>query len=137
MPEPGSAAVVVSGSLAAHYVQLRARSRALFDMLAEGAYYVRPIALRNPIVFYEGHLPAFAVNTHTKRTGRAGAADRIIDEHLEAIFARGIDPETEATAIARGNPAWPSRDAVHAFAAEAEQRVLDILSGIDRGAAGE
>ena len=30
----------------------------------------------------------------------------------KSIFARGIDPEAEAAAVARGNPAWPSREAV-------------------------
>ena len=56
-------------------------------------------------MFYEGHLPAFAVNTLIKKgLGRPG-----VDEHLETIFARGIDPDTEAAAVARGNPAWPAR----------------------------
>ncbi len=35
----------------------RARTRALFDLLDPAAYFEKPIALRNPIVFYEGHLP--------------------------------------------------------------------------------
>jgi len=38
----------------------RKRSSELFDLLSETAYYTRPIALRHPIVFYEGHLPAFS-----------------------------------------------------------------------------
>ena len=87
------------------FSRTRARTRALFDLVDEAAYYERPIALRNPIVFYEGHLPAFAVNTLIKK----GLGQQGVDEHLETIFARGIDPETEASAIARGNPAWPAR----------------------------
>src|SRR5215510_13463806 len=102
MSEPGSAAIVAPGTLVTHFEQLRARTRALFGLLDDAAYYTRPIALRNPVVFYEGHIPAFAVNT-LKRDGRR----RGIDEHLETIFARGIDPEAEATAVARGNPTWP------------------------------
>ena len=47
--------------------RIRARTRAMFDLLDERAYHERPIALRNPVVFYEGHLPAFAVNTLIKR----------------------------------------------------------------------
>ena len=39
----------------------RARTRRLFDIITPDAYYDRPIALRNPIVFYEGHLPAFSI----------------------------------------------------------------------------
>jgi len=41
----------------------RRRTRALFDVLDDSVYYTRPISLRNPVVFYEGHVPAFAVNT--------------------------------------------------------------------------
>src|SRR5262245_27364504 len=95
------------------FERVRARTRALFDLLDDKAYYERPIALRNPVVFYEGHLPAFAVNTLIKK----GLGEPGIDESLETIFARGIDPETEATAVARGNPAWPSRQAVRQYAA--------------------
>ena len=71
------------------YRRNRARSRALFDLLAHDAYYQKPIALRHPIVFYEGHLPAFSFNTLVKR----GLGRPSIDARLEALFARGIDPE--------------------------------------------
>src|SRR6266849_2560326 len=46
------------GAAVSWYRRNRDRSRALFDMLPEPVYYSRPIALRHPIVFYEGHLPA-------------------------------------------------------------------------------
>ena len=38
----------------------------IFTIPTAEAYYDRPIRLRNPIVFYEGHLPVFAVNTDRK-----------------------------------------------------------------------
>lgn len=95
----------------------------MFDLLDERVYYDRPIALRNPIVFYEGHLPAFAINTLIKKAlGAPG-----IDEDLETIFARGIDPESEARAIARGNPAWPARARVLAYADAADRRIADAI----------
>ncbi len=87
----------------------------------DDVYYERPIALRNPVVFYEGHLPAFAVNTLIRKAlGEPG-----VDPDLEVIFARGIDPDTEATAVARGNPAWPSRETVAAYASEADRLIED------------
>jgi formylglycine-generating enzyme required for sulfatase activity len=93
-------------------------------MVHDEAYYSRPIALRNPVVFYEGHLPAFAVNTLLKRAlGQPG-----IDAGLETIFARGIDPDTEAAAVARGNPAWPDRATVRAYAAEADRRIAEAFA---------
>ena len=109
------------------FTRIRTRTRALFDVLDESVYYERPIALRNPVVFYEGHLPAFAINTLIKRgLGRPG-----VDAHLEQIFERGIDPATEATAVARGNPAWPSRDVVRAYAAEADRVIVEAITGAD------
>ena len=43
-------------------------------------------------MFYEGHLPGFSFNTLVKKAlGRPG-----IDEGLERLFARGIDPESGA-----------------------------------------
>ena len=108
----------------ARFRRVRARTRALFDLLDESAYHDRPIPLRNPVVFYDGHLPAFAVNTLLKRAlGRPG-----IDARLEEIFARGIDPATEATARARGNPAWPSRDEVAAYAAAADRAIEEAIA---------
>src|SRR5499425_67070 len=99
----------------------RMRSRALFDLVAEQAYYTRPIDLRHPIVFYEGHLPGFSFNTLVKKAlGRPS-----IDARLEALFARGIDPHETQTGGAgqagggSGPGPWPLRDQVHRFADEA------------------
>ena len=86
-------------TLVAWYRKNRARSRALFDLLAEEAYYSQPIALRHPIVFYEGHLPGFSFNTLVKK----GLGRPSIDAKLEALFARGIDPH-EATAATPPEP---------------------------------
>jgi ergothioneine biosynthesis protein EgtB len=97
----------------ARYRENRARSTRLFDMLAERCYATRPIALRNPVVFYEGHMPGFSVNTLIKKgLGRPG-----VDEKLERMFARGIDPEDESHAAPRGGvDAWPDRPEVRRFA---------------------
>ena len=102
---------------------MRARTRELFELITEDAYYDRPIRLRNPIVFYEGHLPAFAVNTLVKLTlGRPG-----IDEEFETLFARGIDPEDEAAAKPPTD-VWPSRAEVQAYGREAERLIEESLA---------
>lgn len=99
----------------------------MFDLIDGRVYYERPIALRNPVVFYEGHLPAFAINTLIRKAlGRPG-----IDAHLETIFARGIDPDAESAAIARGNPAWPSREVVRAYAEEADRVIAEAIASAE------
>jgi gamma-glutamyl hercynylcysteine S-oxide synthase len=111
-------------SLLAWFHRNRARSRQLFDMLDPDAYYTRPISLRNPIVFYEGHMPAFNVITLIKRgLGRPG-----VDERLERLFARGIDPDSEEAASPRVNPAsWPTRDEVLDYVRRADVMIEEAL----------
>lgn len=107
------------------YRQNRARTRAMFDLIEPRAYYARPIALRNPVVFYEGHLPAFSIIAFINRgLGRPG-----VDPRLEALFARGIDPESvdEAAPRSGADTVWPSRDEVLAFAARADALILDAI----------
>src|SRR5919107_594568 len=113
------------------YQRMRARSRHLFSLLRDEAYYSRPISLRHPIVFYEGHLPGFAFNTLVKKA--LGGAS--IDPALETLFARGIDPD-EQPAVGSASPTdhrarWPSRENVRRFTDEADRRVMEALSRAD------
>jgi formylglycine-generating enzyme required for sulfatase activity len=111
------------------YSRNRERTQILFDLVTDDAYYTRPIDLRHPIVFYEGHLPAFSFNTLVKRA----LGGTSIDPALEALFARGIDPAEDGAGRASGRH-WPSRATVRQFAAEADRRVRAALerSDLDR-----
>jgi gamma-glutamyl hercynylcysteine S-oxide synthase len=109
------------------YRRNRQQSRVLFDLLSEDAYYCRPIDLRHPIVFYEGHLPTFSFNTLIKRAlGRPG-----INARLEELFARGIDPAEASASSSSERHQWPERSVVRAFADEADAQVLDALARED------
>jgi ergothioneine biosynthesis protein EgtB len=106
------------------YRRNRQRSQALFDLIVPSAYYARPISLRHPIVFYEGHLPAFSLNTLVKKAlGRSG-----VDDRLERLFARGIDPEDEAAANRGQQASWPAREEVRRFAEACDALVLDAIA---------
>src|SRR5687767_14523838 len=128
--EPGGSSDPSRAEWLARYQRTRERSRELFDLITDEAYYSRPIALRHPIVFYEGHLPGFSLNTLVKKAlGRQG-----IDEGLENVFARGIDPHesTSANRQAAGHESrWPARDTVRAFADQADRLVVDALLNAD------
>src|SRR5262245_41683631 len=107
------------------YSRNRARTQALFDLLDDAAYYSRPIDLRHPIVFYEGHLPAFSFNTLVKRA----LGGRSIDPRLETLFARGIDPSDDQGGSTSDQ--WPSRAEVRQFAAAADRHVREALASCD------
>jgi len=113
----------------AWYRRNRRRSEALFDLIDPAAYYTRPISLRNPIVFYEGHLPAFSVIAFLRR----GLGRRPVDARLESLFERGIDPDSEQAAVPRSGAStiWPSRDEVRAFARACDEAILAALEGLD------
>jgi gamma-glutamyl hercynylcysteine S-oxide synthase len=106
-------------------VRNRARTRQLFDMIHPDAYATRPIALRNPIVFYEGHLPAFSAIAFLERGLGRGPVDR----RLEELFARGIDPASADGAVPRSGAStvWPLRGEVLAFASAVDAAVLEAL----------
>jgi gamma-glutamyl hercynylcysteine S-oxide synthase len=121
----GSPLLIDRASAIDWYLRNRARSRAIFDLIDPAAYYTRPIALRNPIVFYEGHLPAFSIISLIKR----GLGRPSVDPRLEKLFERGIDPDSEHTAVPRSGAQtqWPSRDEVLAFAARADAAIVEAL----------
>jgi iron(II)-dependent oxidoreductase len=100
----------------------RRRSRDLFDSVVPDAYQSRPIPLRNPICFYEGHLPAFNVNTLVKR----GLREEGVDPGFEVLFERGIDPEDEAAVGDKGSR-WPSRGAIRAYGDASDRRIREAL----------
>ena len=104
------------------YRACRGITRGLFTIPKSEAYHDRPIRLRNPIVFYEGHIPAFGVNTlirlALKRDG--------VDDDLETLFARGIDPESEEAATM---PAvvWPSPEQIQAYGRDADELIVRAM----------
>ena len=122
--DPGVAGVVDRREVVQAYRDNRARTRELFQMLTPDAYYERPIPLRHPVVFYDGHIPAFAVNAFLKK----GLGHPGLDADLEVLFARGIDPADGTAASASAVERWPSRDAVRRYVEQADDAILTALA---------
>ena len=101
------------------YGRNRARSAALFELIHDDAFYERPIPLRHPFAFYEGHIPAFSFLTVNVRA----LGEPSIDTALEGTFERGIDPATVTDARRFDRSDWPSRETVAGFAAQCDARV--------------
>lgn len=119
-----SANAVVDRQLAIQsYLENRGRTQALFDILDPDTYYDRPIPLRHPVVFYEGHIPAFSVNCFLKK----GLGHPGLDGSLEALFARGIDPSEQQTAKQSAAIEWPDRLRVKQYARDVDDAILDAL----------
>lgn len=112
-------------AMADWYRKNRRLSKDLFAVAKPEAYLDRPIPLRNPIVFYEGHLPAFNLNTLLKK----GLGQPGINASFEVLFERGIDPEDVAGVGAI--PAWPPREAVQEYGREADRKILEALESAD------
>jgi formylglycine-generating enzyme required for sulfatase activity len=97
-------------------------TRQLFTIPTAEGYFERPIPLRNPIVFYEGHIPAFGVNTLIKLALKREG----IDDGFETLFARGIDPENEEAAKTPTD-FWPARDDVQAYGRDADDLIARAM----------
>jgi ergothioneine biosynthesis protein EgtB len=119
----------VGGTLRGRFESVRSRTEQYFSFVREEAFFSRPLALRHPIVFYRGHLAAFAVNTLLKRAlGRGG-----IREDFERLFERGIDPADAAAAERASIPSWPPRPEIEEYVAEADARLGEALAETDSG----
>ena len=82
------------------------RSDRLFGLLADDAWLEQPIALRQPLLFYLGHLPAFAWN----HLGRGVLGEASFRPEFDVLFERGIDPVGVDAYTPRVG--WPDRTAV-------------------------
>src|SRR5580698_9589142 len=79
----------LSADLRQELIAARSQTDLLFELLNPAALYDRPIAERNRIIFYLGHLEAFDWNH---------LAGRCLDlpsfhPEFDSLFERGIDPE--------------------------------------------
>ncbi|MBV8688841.1 MAG: SUMF1/EgtB/PvdO family nonheme iron enzyme [Candidatus Eremiobacteraeota bacterium] len=109
------------------YRRNRKRSAQLFALVEPHAYYTRPIPLRHPFAFYEGHFPAFNFLTLNERA----LGETPIDPQLEKLFERGIDPGSAQAAAKAERGDWPSHEAIQVFAEECDRRVEAALATAD------
>ncbi|MBV9233158.1 MAG: SUMF1/EgtB/PvdO family nonheme iron enzyme [Candidatus Eremiobacteraeota bacterium] len=101
----------------------RERSASIFALVNEDAFHERPIPLRHPLAFYEGHLPAFNFLTLNER----GLGEPPLDSRLERLFERGIDPSSADAARSHDRSDWPARETVQRFGARCDSEVERAL----------
>lgn len=115
--------VIDRAALIERYRRNRERTARVFDLVDDAAFYDRPIPLRHPFAFYEGHIPAFSFLVLNER----GLGEDPIDPQLERLFERGIDPGSLDEARRHDRADWPSRAAVATFGAQCDARVIAAL----------
>src|ERR1700732_2048880 len=109
------------------YLQNRNRTADIFRIFEPSAYYERPIPLRHPLTFYEGHIPAFTDSKLLVETGLAPPADA----EYQKFFDRGIDPSSAQEATQHERQAWPERRLVWEFGTKVDLDVLRAIAGAD------
>lgn len=106
------------------------RSDQLLGLLEPAALYRRPIALRQPFIFYLGHLPAFGWNQVVRGLlGRDGFAPG-----LDELFARGIDP-VGVDRYESEQASWPSYADVTGYRDRVRQGLREAFDDVESLAA--
>ncbi|HSD66689.1 MAG TPA: SUMF1/EgtB/PvdO family nonheme iron enzyme [Vicinamibacteria bacterium] len=98
------------------------RSDRVLALLSDGAWLEQPIPLRQPFLFYLGHLPAFAWN----HVGRGLLGRRPFSPELDRLFERGIDPVGVDAYVPKA--AWPERAAVLGYRDRVRRELEEALS---------
>jgi ergothioneine biosynthesis protein EgtB len=106
------------------FAALWARTDRLFAIIASDAMLARPILLRNPLIFYLGHLPAFAWN-HICR-GVLGRPP--FNPRFDAMFDRGIDPDVDDPSQCHDHPPAPAQWPDPGDVLEYRDRVREVIS---------
>ena len=121
-PTPSPATMLTTGmmqTLHERYRDVRRRTRQIFELVAPEAFDMRPIPLRHPIRFYEGHLASFNFGMLLQ----SGFAKNDPQPELTTFFARGIDPLDTSAADKLTIEQWPNRAAVADYMARVEDEM--------------
>ena len=99
------------------------RYERLFEALnGDAAYYLKPIRLRHPLIFYFGHTATFFTN----KLLLAGLFAERINPRLESIFAVGVD-EMSWDDLDERHYDWPGVEEVKAYRHELRQQVTALI----------
>jgi len=118
------AATLDRAALRSRYLGNRNRSAELFALIHPAAFATRPIPLRHPPAFYEGHIPAFSYN----KLAREAFGEPSLDAGFERLFERGIDPGDTAEAARHERESWPEPAQIRAFAARCDAAILRLFA---------
>ncbi len=107
----------------AYFHQTSDLYESLFEALkSDEAYYIKPINLRHPLIFYYGHTHTFFIN----KLILAGLITQRVHPQFESMFAVGVD-EMGWDDVNDKNYDWPTPSAVKAYRAKVRQAVDHLI----------
>ena len=102
---------IVREQIRAYFNQTTDLYESLFQaLISDEAYYIKPIHLRHPLIFYYGHTNTFFIN----KLILAGLITQRVNPQFESMFAIGVD-EMGWDDVNEGNYDWPTPAAVKAY----------------------
>eukprot|EP01026_Neomeris_dumetosa_P069185 TRINITY_DN6823_c0_g1_i11.p1 TRINITY_DN6823_c0_g1~~TRINITY_DN6823_c0_g1_i11.p1 ORF type:complete len:855 (+),score=103.85 TRINITY_DN6823_c0_g1_i11:62-2626(+) len=97
-------------------------------ILTKDAYFKQPIDLRNPFIFYLGHIPGFLDILLSRGTKESLTEPK----HLASIFERGVDPDVDDPSICHDHSptpeTWPEISSILAYKQDVRDRVRGIYN---------
>ena len=130
MHKPSNRSIVINNhqtpvtreQIRAYFHQTADLYESLFQVLKnDEAYYLKPIHLRHPLIFYYGHTNTFFIN----KLILAGLITKRVNPQFESMFAVGVD-EMGWDDVNDMNYSWPSPAEVKAYRASV-RLVVDKL----------
>jgi 5-histidylcysteine sulfoxide synthase/putative 4-mercaptohistidine N1-methyltranferase len=108
----------------AYFHQTADLYESLFQALkSDEAYYVKPIHLRHPLIFYYGHTNTFFVN----KLILAGLITQRVNPQFESMFAVGVD-EMGWDDVSEKNYQWPTPAEVKAYRSSVRILIDDLIN---------
>lgn len=119
----GTSAPVLRAQLREYFTRTFDCYESLFETLAsEDAFYVKPISLRHPLIFYYGHTATFFIN----KLLLARLINERINPSFESMFAVGVDEMSWDDLDSKNHP-WPSAAEVKAYRDQVRELVLALI----------
>ncbi len=120
----GNNTSVIRNQILVYFHETADLYESLFSTLKnDEAYYVKPINLRHPLIFYYGHTNTFFTN----KLLLAGLISQRVNPQFESMFAVGVD-EMGWDDVNDQNYAWPTPTEVKAYRASVRTIVDQLIN---------
>lgn len=122
----GNNASVIREQIRAYFHETSDLYESLFQTLtSDEAFYVKPIHLRHPLIFYYGHTNTFFIN----KLLLAGLISQRVNSQFESMFAVGVD-EMSWDDVNDQNYTWPSPAEVKVYRASVRSLVGQLINSL-------